>query len=355
MISLLCNAQSNIIPVSVPFLNLVPDARSAGMGEIGVATPADAYSAYWNPGKTTFTDSEGAISASYSPYLRALNKGMDFLNLSGYIKPQYNKAIGYYARYLSMVETIYRNDQGIEKGLKRPFDLTIGGTYSIRISEGLGIGAGVKYIHSSVTTIGESEQLEISSANALSFDLGIYYEKYIQDTKLAYGLSLNNIGTKIKYANTIPGFQPMNLKIGGSANFLAGVNGSLTIGADITKPLTPTPPQIDENGNITKGSSMEKSVVKAIFSSFTDAPGGITETIQGLTYGIGAEYDYMQQFFFRCGLVYEHKNKGEKRYGTLGAGFKYHNFQLDGAYYLPFDSFSPFKNSMKLTLSFNIE
>lgn len=353
--SMICMAQQNVIPVSVPFLGITPDARAAGMGEIGVATPSDAYSSFWNPGKSTFSDNEGAISASYSPYLRAIAPGMDLLNISGFMKTNYNTSAGYYLKYMSMGETVYRDESGIEHGLKRPFDFTIGGSYSIRLSEGLGIGAGLKYVHSSVNTIGDDNIMEIKSAQAVSVDLGVYYERYIQDTKLSYGLTLNNIGTKINYSNTNASFQPMSLKIGAAANFLAGLNGSLTIGLDVSKPLTPTPPKLDDDGNVIAGKKMDKNVFNSMISSFYDAPNGVSETIQGLSYGVGGEYDYMQQFFFRAGFVYEHKNKGERRYGTIGLGFKYHNFGIDGAYFLPIDDKSPYKNSTKITLSFTLE
>lgn len=347
-------SQSNVITTSVPILGITPDARSSGMGEVGVATSADNYSSYWNLGKVTFTDNKGGISGSYSPYLRSLSKGMNFLNLSGYFKTDYNSAASYNARYLNMTEVIYRDENGIETGLIRPADFTVGGGYSLRLSENLGIGLGAKYIHSSVASIDTENQPELKSAHAFSVDVGAYYEKYIVDTKLAFGLAINNVGSKIKYSDTEPSFQPMNLKLGVAANFLAGVNGSLTVALDITKPLTPTPPMINENGEIIEGQSMNKSVMKSIITSFHDAPNGFSGTMQALTYGMGLEYDYANQFFLRGGFVYENRNKGAKRYGTLGAGFKYHNFGIDAAYLLPIDQNSFYKNSMKFTLSFTL-
>lgn len=354
LISVYCFGQSNINSTSIPLLGITPDARASGMGEVGVATSADNFSSYWNVGKVAFTDNKGGISGSYSPYLRSLSKGMNFLNISGYFKTDYNSSAGYYAKYLNMTEVIYRDENGIETGLIRPSDFTVGGSYSLRLSENLGVGLGAKYIHSRVASVDTENEPELKSAHAFSVDLGAYYEKYIIDTKLAFGLTINNVGSKIKYAETNPSFQPMNLKLGVAGNFLVGVNGSLTVAIDVTKPLTPTPPTLDENGEIIKGQSMDKSVMKSIVSSFYDAPNGFSEVMQALTYGMGLEYDYANQFFIRGGFVYENRNKGARRYGTLGAGFKYHNFGIDAAYLLPIDQNSFYKNSMKFTLSFTL-
>ena len=46
--------QNRVITTGVPFLLITSDARSAGMGEQGVATTPDAFSQNWNPSKYSF-------------------------------------------------------------------------------------------------------------------------------------------------------------------------------------------------------------------------------------------------------------------------------------------------------------
>jgi hypothetical protein len=65
-------SQSRVITTGVPFLLITPDARSAGMGELGVATSADVFSQQWNPAKYVFALENQAIGVSYTPYLSKL-------------------------------------------------------------------------------------------------------------------------------------------------------------------------------------------------------------------------------------------------------------------------------------------
>ena len=63
---------SRVITTAVPFLIIGPDARSGGMGEVGVASDPDANSMHWNPAKYAFIDKKFGFAMSYSPWLRAL-------------------------------------------------------------------------------------------------------------------------------------------------------------------------------------------------------------------------------------------------------------------------------------------
>ena len=51
-------SENRVITTGVPFLLITPDARAAGMGELGVATSADAYAQQWNPAKYAFLREE---------------------------------------------------------------------------------------------------------------------------------------------------------------------------------------------------------------------------------------------------------------------------------------------------------
>ena len=58
-----------VITTAVPFLTIAADARSAGMGDMGVATSTDAFSQQWNPAKFAFAERKMGIGVSYTPYL----------------------------------------------------------------------------------------------------------------------------------------------------------------------------------------------------------------------------------------------------------------------------------------------
>ena len=62
----------NTITTAVPFLLVAPDSRAGAMGDMGVATSADANSQHHNPAKYVFNDNIFGISISYSPWLRKL-------------------------------------------------------------------------------------------------------------------------------------------------------------------------------------------------------------------------------------------------------------------------------------------
>ena len=52
----------NPVNYSVTSQNIAPDARGAGMGDVGVATEADVNSQYWNPAKYPFNISRAGVS-----------------------------------------------------------------------------------------------------------------------------------------------------------------------------------------------------------------------------------------------------------------------------------------------------
>jgi hypothetical protein len=352
MVCLTALGQSNPVPVSAPFLLIPPDARSSGMGEVGVATSNDAYSNYWNNAKTAFSETPAAVSFTYMPWLRSITPGLNYLGASGYNKLDYNSAISFEVRYLSEQKSIYRDSTGVETGIKNPFDLSVGASYSLQLTDQYSIGIGGKIIHSGVDP--NQGTTNVSDANAFGLDLGFYSVRYIKDVKFSWGVMINNLGNKIGYGDG-SSFQPTNLRIGAAANILAGDNSSFTIGLDLNKLLVPTPPIIDSAGNIIKGKSNNVSALKGVLGSFTDAPNGFSEEMQEIKLGIGIEYEYMHQFFLRAGGVYQSPNKGEQRYLTAGLGFNYDHISVDGSYILPIQSLNPYQNTFHLTLTFYIE
>ena len=97
------------------------------------------------------------------------------------------------------------------------------------------------------------------------------------------------------------------------------------------------------------------SSISGIFKSFTDAPGGFKEELREITFSIGAEYSYNQQFFLRGGFFNENQYKGNRKYFGLGAGFALNVIKLDAAYMIATAQNSPLDQTLRFTLSFDME
>ncbi len=66
------NAQSELNPIitAAPFLQIAPDAKSGGMGNVGVATMNDINAQYWNASKYVFMENSIQVGVFHTPWLR---------------------------------------------------------------------------------------------------------------------------------------------------------------------------------------------------------------------------------------------------------------------------------------------
>ena len=81
------------------FMKVAPDARSAAMGDAGVAISADVNSIYWNPAKLASADKDLGFAVSYTPWLRNLVNDMALYNIAGYKKTSKDQAFGFAINY----------------------------------------------------------------------------------------------------------------------------------------------------------------------------------------------------------------------------------------------------------------
>ena len=94
---------------------------------------------------------------------------------------------------------------------------------------------------------------------------------------------------------------------------------------------------------------------EGMFQSFTDAPDGFSEELQEITWSLGAEYAYRDQFMLRTGYFHESELKGFRKFFSLGAGFKYNNMQVDLSYLFSTAQVrNPLENTLRFSLSFNL-
>ena len=352
-------SQVNRVVTGVPFLLITPDARAGGMGDAGVAVQPDANALSINPSKIAFLEKPYGFALSYSPWLKSLVPDINLAYLSGFYRVNNESTIGGSLRYFSLGEIQFVDINQNDQGVYNPNELALDFTYARRFGETFSLGTAVRYIYSNLTAGQSVAGQDASAGNAFAVDVSGYIKKPAQflGTRaiLSAGINISNIGTKISYLSSKENksFLPTNLKIGGASTFVIDDYNQFTFALDFNKLLVPTQPVYDLEGNIIAGENPDRSVPSGIFGSFSDAPGGFSEDLKELNVAAGMEYWYNQQFAFRAGYFYEHPDKGNRRYFTLGAGLKYNVFHIDFAYLLANTQKSPLANTLRFTLLFN--
>lgn len=357
----------NPVSTGVTTLFIAPDARGSSMGNLGVATDPDMNSQFWNPSKYAFGYSTGGLSLSYTPWLRKIVNDIFLANLAGYWKPgsNDNQAFSASLRYFSLGEVSTSYGDGANVQTINPYEFAIDLGYSRKLSEKFSMGVVLRYILSDLsyqdTQTGESN----SAASAFSVDLSGYYTTYPMigrsECQFSWGFDISNVGTKVSYdhgANNA--FLPTNLRIGANFMFPLADYNTLAFGLDLNKLLVPTKPrerdyETPEEYEDAKEKWETMSPITGIFKSFTDAPGGAKEELQEIGVSFGAEYAYNQQFFLRAGYNYENANKGGRSYFAFGAGFSLNVVQLDASYMLATAQSSPLDQTLRFTLTFDMD
>ena len=347
----------NVVTSAVPFLRISPDARSGGMGDVGIATSPDANSAFWNLAKTPFNTVQGGVSLTYTPWLKDLGLNDVYLaSLSGFYKLNENEALSSSLRYFSLGNIQFTDFSGIELGQFRPREFAFDIGYSRKLSTQLSLGVALRYINSNLAS-GTINGVSYKAGSAVAGDLSVFHSGIKEDgSGLNYGATLSNLGSKISYTSDAnqKDFIPANLGLGVAYTKVFDETSKMTFGLDIHKLLVPTPPAIGDSAGLVAYRS--KGVVGSWFSSFGDAPGGFSEELREFQASLGAEFWYMNQFAFRAGYFYENPSKGNRKYFTLGAGLKYNTFGLNFSYLLPSGNGvnrNPLSNTLRFSLVFD--
>ena len=353
----------NPVRNSVTSQTIAPDARAAGMGDVGVATDPDVNSQYWNPAKYPFAISRAGVALNYTPWLRQLVNDMDLAYMAGYYRIGDYSAVSASLRYFSLGEVQTSTSVSGDAMTINPYEMSVDVAYSLMLSEKFSIAAAVRWIYSDLTYDYTSDT---SPGSAFAADLGLYYQNYInigdRESQLGLGLHISNIGSKITFGGTDDSeFIPTNLRLGGSLMIPIDDYNRFTIAADANKLLVPTYPQ-QKDGESTEDYQKRKqkdyndlSSIGGIFKSFGDAPGGFKEELQEVNWSVGAEYTYHDQFSVRAGYHNESANKGNRKYFTVGAGLKMSVFSLDAGYVIATAKSNPLDETLRISLSFDMD
>lgn len=362
----------NPVMTAVTSLSIAPDSRAGAMGDVGAATDPDVNSQYWNPAKYPFAISPAGFSLAYTPWLRQLVSDIDLANLVGYYRIGDYQAISGSLTYFSLGD-VYADNYVIH-----PYEMAVDFAYSRMLSETFSASVGMRYI---LSDLNYNFDEDTSTGNAFAADIAFFYSNYVmfgrRECMLNFGLNASNIGSKISFdgGNTNQ-FIPTNLRLGTSLMIPVDEYNTFTISADINKLMVPTKPSYRQFLNEEFGEDYEDDSyshaseyqswldangynevqpIAGIFQSFSDAPGGLREELQEIYWGVGVEYSYNNQFFLRGGYHYENEYKGNRKYFTLGTGFKMSVFSLDAAYLISTAQSNPLDQTLRFTLSFDMD
>lgn len=358
--------QLNPVYHGVNSLAIAPDARAGGLGDVGAATDPDVNSQYWNPAKYPFCISRGGISLNYTPWLRQITSDIDLANITGYYRLGEYDALSASLRYFSLGEV------EVDADIIKPYEMAVDVAYSRMLSETFSAAVGLRFIYSD---LGYKLDDSVTPGSAFAADIAMYHNGYVNigqhESQLGWGLNINNIGSKVSYddGNTSE-FIPTNLRLGTSLLIPIDEYNTLTIAADANKLLVPTRPTMEQYIEETGADEQDYSgytswlmdqgyynvsPITGIFKSFSDAPGGFKEELQEIQWSVGLEYAYNNQFFVRAGYHYEHPNKGNRKYYTIGAGFKMNVFSLDAGYIISASQTNPLDQTLRFSLAFDLD
>ena len=336
--------QQRAITTAVPFVGITPDARHAALGDGGVATSPDANAAYWNAGKLVFIqDMKYGGSFSYTPWLGKIVNDMWISSISGFYKINREQAVAVSLKYFDLGEISFRDSNNQPLGDFNPKEAAFDATYSRMLTENFSVGLSGRYIFSNLT--GAFSGADAQAGNSVAADVGIFYTKQLQSTRnsnLSLGAQISNIGAKISYTdNNNRDFLPTNLRLGGAYTTELDPFNNITFLLDFNKLMVPSP-----------GSNREDvSLLSGMFGSFSDAPGGAKEELQEFMTSAGIEYWYRGVFAGRVGYFNEHAEKGNRKYLTMGVGFRKNNFGIDVAYVVPTNQREhPLAETLRFTL-----
>ena len=362
--------QFNPIYTGVTSLSIAPDARAGALGDVGVATEPDVNSQYWNPAKYPFTIARAGVSMSYTPWLRQLVSDIDLVNLVGFYRIGDYSAVSGSLTYFSLGEVFVEDEMTI-----KPYEMALDLAYSRMLSETFSAAIALRYIHSDLQY---NYAEDMSPGNAFAADIALYYNNYImlgnRECLLGLGLNASNIGTKISYDDGATNeFIPTNLRLGASLLIPIDEYNTISFSADLNKLMVPTRPtysQFLEESGYEQGDNSyyseyqtwlestgynDISPISGMFKSFSDAPGGFSEELKEIYGGVGVEYCYNQQFSVRGGYHYENEYKGNRKYFTVGAGFRMNVFSLDAAYLISTAQSNPLDQTLRFSLSFDMD
>ena len=281
--------------------------------------------------------------------------------MAGYYRIGDYSAVSGSLRYFSLGEVMTSEDANAMT--VNPYEMSIDVAYSLMLSETFSIAAGIRWIYSDLRYDYSEES---SPASAFAADLAMYYNNYFnigsRECQLGLGMNISNVGSKITYyGDEQSQFLPANMRIGASLMVPVDEYNRFSIAADANKLLVPTvPAQLEGESSADYRQRVideysDVGSISGIFKSFGDAPGGFKEELEEIQWSVGAEYVYHDQFSLRAGYHHESQSKGNRKYFTVGGGFRMNVFSLDVGYVISTAQSNPLDQTLRFSLSFDMD
>lgn len=356
---------STVLTTAVPFLTIASDARSSGMGDVGIATAPDAFSMQWNPAKYSFIESNKGFALGYTPYLE--NIISDIALLSGAYYKRLNNNRGAFSiglRYFTLGAIELRQFAADPGLITQPNEIAIDGSYALKLSPNFSMAVGGRFIRSNLK-FPQEVSIDSRAASSVAVDLAAFYMGNFEpfqsfEGRWRWGVNLSNLGPKIAYdASGQQDFLPANLGIGIGYDFVYHSNSALALSIDLNKYLVPIPQDYNQDGVIDATDlSTYQSIdfLQGALDSFSDTSGSFLNELKEFRIGIGLEYTLMQMLMLRTGYFTESQQTGTRRFLTIGTGVRLKNLQIDFSYLFSTSQVrNPLENTLRFSLSFHLD
>ncbi|MEX2639129.1 MAG: type IX secretion system outer membrane channel protein PorV [Balneolales bacterium] len=341
---------------AVPFLQIEPDTRTAGMGNAGVAVADNASAVFWNPAGLAF-QSGNEISLTHANWLPQFDVGLFYDYLVGKYEIDGIGVVGGHITFLNLGEqTLTGEDDPNPLGSFSSYEIATGLSYGFQLNDNFALGTGLRFIYSNLVPSGTMVSgQEARNGTSVGLDLaGLYksnpFRLFNRDAHFSAGVNLSNIGPAIQYTDEAQRDPlPTLLRLGWSYTMDLDTDGlnTLTIANDFSKIMA---------RNDTTGQAMGS--IEALFNSwdtYTRTPDNGLSYVdvplsEQIMVGIGAEYWYNNQFALRTGFFHESPNNGNRQFLTFGAGLKYDFIGIDFSYLATLEEYHPLANTIRLSL-----
>lgn len=361
----------NPIVSGVPSMSISPDAVAGGMGDVGVATNSDMNAQYWNSSKYAQNESSAGFAFSYTPWLRKLGvNDINLLYLAGYYTPsKMAGTISASLRFFQLGEVLLRESADAIPLSANPYEMTFDLGYSRMLTENFSLGVVMRLVASDLTAKTDPNYY---TGYAFGADINGFYRLPIDlktgTSHFMFGFNISNLGTRITYdKGDNYNFIPANLRLGVGYQIPFDKYNRLLISLEANKMMVPTRyskvakynPDFDKTNMETWAMTTDEynkiSSMEGLIMSWYDAPGGFAEEMAEINWGVGLEYAYNEQFFGRVGYNNEAKDKGNRKYFTVGAGFKLSAFKLDVGYVIATSASNPLDQTLRFSLAFDVD
>ncbi len=338
------------------------------MGNAGVATADNANAIFWNPSGLAFQE-DTQVGVTHANWLPEFNANLFYEYLVGSYHVDGVGTFGGNVQYLNLGETEIRDPQGNRLGVTNSYQLAVSTSYAVKVSERLGVGTSLRYIHSKLTS-GIREGTGEGNAATFATDISALYRSAPftlggADATFSAGLNIANLGGTLEFNENSPDRDPIpaNLRVGPALTLEFDEYNSLTLATDFNKSLVSVDRKTIIENEDTTHVRVGNTGFEALFDSWGPAPGQVgpngeptsLSLLQQFTVGTGLEYWYSDLFALRTGYYYEHPDNGDRQFLTFGAGLRYNIVGVDISYLYTAEDESPLANTLRFSLLFNFQ